>query len=205
MTVEYRSSVDTPPARPVMVGLWRGLGCRCPNCGTAGQVFRRYLTVATRCDQCGEALGRYRADDAPPYFTIFLVGHLVIPLVLLWEKLAPPPIWLHLAVWLPLTLALTLLLLRPVKGATLGVMWSLGIRGDESQDGSGAVLHRTGDPTGPPAPATADRPPALPASGPGRLQKTGDQRFQPLDPPLTAPTSPPAGSTVSPGRHSLRG
>jgi len=116
----------------------RGLGGRCPNCATKGAVFAGYLRVAERCEACGEELGRIRADDAPPYFTIFLVGHIVVPLVLLWEKLAPPPIWLHMAVWLPVTLGLVLLLLRPIKGATLGAMWGLGIRGDETQDSLGA-------------------------------------------------------------------
>ena len=31
---------------------------------------------------CGEALGHIRADDLPPYATILLVGHLIVPLVL---------------------------------------------------------------------------------------------------------------------------
>jgi uncharacterized protein (DUF983 family) len=78
------------------------------------------------CPHCGAPLGELRADDAPPYFTIFITGHIVIPLVFVmfqhgWSSLA------QAAVALPLTLALALGLLRPVKGATVGVMLRLGM------------------------------------------------------------------------------
>ena len=48
------------------------------------------LKVADSCDACGEELHHHRADDAPPYFTMFIVGHIVIPLVLVVEKLWAP-------------------------------------------------------------------------------------------------------------------
>jgi hypothetical protein len=39
--------------------------------------------------------------------------------------------WLHMVVWLPLFAAACILLLRPVKGATLGWMMRLGFTGTE--------------------------------------------------------------------------
>jgi uncharacterized protein (DUF983 family) len=77
-----------------------------------------------------------RADDVPPYFTIVLVGHLVIPGMLITEQNLAPPIWLQMVVWVPLTLFLTLALLRPVKGATVGLMLHLGLMKDEESDPS---------------------------------------------------------------------
>jgi len=119
-------------------GFWlvlkRGLRNRCPICGE-GRIFAGYLTVVPECAQCGAPLGRLRADDAPPYFTIFLVGHLLVPLVLLVERRWMPPMWLHMAVWLPLFTVFCILLLRPIKGATVGWMSRLGFLDDAAPRG----------------------------------------------------------------------
>ncbi|MCJ7599730.1 MAG: DUF983 domain-containing protein, partial [Methyloceanibacter sp.] len=63
--------------RSVSAAIQRGLLLRCPACGQ-GRMFRRYLKVADQCPSCGEALHHHRADDAPPYFTIAIVGHIVV-------------------------------------------------------------------------------------------------------------------------------
>lgn len=111
------------PARRVGQALWRGLQCRCPHCGGKG-LFRAYLKVADHCPTCHEALHHHRADDAPPYFTIVIVGHIVVAGVLWMEKAYHPELWIHAIIWLPLTLILSLLLLPPVKGAVVGLQWA---------------------------------------------------------------------------------
>ncbi|MEQ9125024.1 MAG: DUF983 domain-containing protein [Alphaproteobacteria bacterium] len=110
----------------------RGLKRRCPNCGE-GRAFRGYLTLNDACPACGEALGHIRADDFPPYLTIFAVGHLVVPMALFAEQSWSWPVGLHMAVWLPMTLMLLLLLLPLMKGGAVGLMWRLGLAGDERQ------------------------------------------------------------------------
>ena len=87
--------------------------------------------MAPACSHCGTPLGRIHADDAPPYFTIFIVGHLLLPPVFWVEKAYHPPMWFHMALWLPLFAVVTTLLLRPVKGATVGLMLKLGFGGAE--------------------------------------------------------------------------
>jgi len=114
----------------IWAALARGAANRCPSCGQ-GTLFCGYLRVAERCAACGAPLGRIRADDAPPYFTIFIVGHIVIPLMLLAERCCAPSLATMAAVFLPLTLLLSLALLRPVKGATVGLMMRHGITGRE--------------------------------------------------------------------------
>ena len=98
---------------------------RCPNCGE-GRLYRKYLKVQD-CTVCGNTNSRYPADDAPPYFTILIVGHLVVAPLLIF-----PFIWqarrLVLGTTLPALLALTLLLLPVVKGAVVGVHWALRTR-----------------------------------------------------------------------------
>ncbi len=89
----------------------------------------RYLKVNQHCSSCGLALAGYRSDDAPPYFTILIVGHVVAPLMLLAEQSLQPPEWLHAAIWLPLAMALTLSLLPRIKGAVIGWQWAAAIKG----------------------------------------------------------------------------
>jgi uncharacterized protein (DUF983 family) len=138
LDIRTAETTDRPPLRsattPVgkIIAMTRGLRGRCPNCGR-DSLFRRYLKLAGACATCGEPLDHIRADDAPPYFTIVIVGHLIVPMVMLSERFLAPPTWLHLAVWPALTLALTCLLLPRVKGALVGLMWSLRLRGDENQ------------------------------------------------------------------------
>lgn len=114
--------------RSLWRALWLGFQGRCPQCG-GSPIFRTYLKVNQSCVSCGLQLGEFRADDAPPYFTLLLVGHIIVPAMLILEQLQHPPEWLHAALWLPLTLALTLLLLPRIKGMVLGVLWANRIRG----------------------------------------------------------------------------
>jgi uncharacterized protein (DUF983 family) len=113
-------------SKPVMPALWpairRGIAGRCPVCGET-PLFVGYLRVTPFCRHCHALLGSVPADDAPPYFTILLVGHLVVPLLALMEIYVKPPMWVEAAIFLPLTAALALGLLRPIKGAT--VAWLL--------------------------------------------------------------------------------
>jgi uncharacterized protein (DUF983 family) len=117
-----------PDARPILRSLRRGARLKCPACGV-GALFPRYLKVADTCPACGEELHHHRADDAPPYFTIVIVGHIVVSLVLLVEMNYRPPLWVHAMLWLPLTVALALLLLPPIKGALVGLQWALRMHG----------------------------------------------------------------------------
>ena len=108
--------------------LWRGFTNRCPCCGQAG-LREGFLRIRPRCGGCGLNLAEFRADDAPPYFTIFIVGHIIVPAVLVVERVWAPDLWLQAALWVPATLGLSLLLLPRVKGAVIGAQYAAGIRG----------------------------------------------------------------------------
>ena len=108
--------------------LWNGLRGRCPHCGQ-GRIFRAFLKVADHCDVCGEELHHHRADDLPAYLVIVIVGHLIVPLILHVEVAYTPAYWIHAAMWLPLTLALSLLLIQPIKGMVIALQWRVGMHG----------------------------------------------------------------------------
>ena len=53
-----------------------------------------------------------------------MVGHIVVPLVLLVERWgAQPPLWVHALLWLPLSVVLALFLLPRIKGAVIALLW----------------------------------------------------------------------------------
>jgi len=100
----------------------RGLRGHCPHCGE-GRLFRSYLKVEPTCPACGVDLARYPADDGPAYFTILIVGHLVIVPILFIP-------W----VWQGGFLAfVTLGLLPIVKGAFIGHMAYLRLTSDQAE------------------------------------------------------------------------
>lgn len=119
--------------RSKIQAVWRGLLGRCPNCGQ-GAMFRAYLKINDRCPACGEELHHQRADDAPPYVTMFIVAHIVVTLLLAAEVMtAALPFWAEAALWWAVTIALSLLLLPRVKGALVALQWSLRMHGFSGQ------------------------------------------------------------------------
>ncbi len=115
---------DDGARRPALSAILRGLQRRCPSCGRGGSM-RGYLKVRDACSECREPLGHFRADDFPPYLTILIVGHIVVPLVLLVEQNYAPSLAVQMVAWPLLTLALTLATLPFVKGGVLGLMWAI--------------------------------------------------------------------------------
>lgn len=135
-----------------MRSLGRGARGRCPQCGV-GRLFTGYLAVTPTCAVCGEELFHHRADDLPPYITMLVVGHIVVTGLLIGERLYQPELWKALIFWLPVTAALALALLRPIKGAVVALQWSLGLHGFAAGAQRAAVPART-SPSLPPASET---------------------------------------------------
>ncbi|HLL27319.1 MAG TPA: DUF983 domain-containing protein [Xanthobacteraceae bacterium] len=125
---------DPHARRALWPALANGFRGRCPNCGE-GRLFRAYLKVVDRCPVCGEALYHHRADDAPAYFVILIVGHIVVTLALVLDNAYRLPYWMQFAFWLPLTLVLALLLLQPVKGTIVGLQWAYRMHGFDPNAG----------------------------------------------------------------------
>ncbi len=109
-------------SKSVWKGIKRGLRLRCPNCGE-GLLFINYLKIRSPCEVCGTDNTIYPSDDFPPYLTILVVGHVVVPLFV-WSDHYEPPLWLQAVIWLPITLVACLALLPVMKGATVGLCWA---------------------------------------------------------------------------------
>lgn len=99
------------PVDPVKAGL----SGRCPRCGE-GRLFEGFLGVGERCGNCRLDYSFADAGDGPAVFVILIIGFVVVGLALWMEVSYTPPLWLHFMLWIPLTLVLSLVTLRALKG-----------------------------------------------------------------------------------------
>jgi uncharacterized protein (DUF983 family) len=120
------------PRRAAFRAMRRGFACRCPACGDA-PLFRNYLKPVLACGACDEDLSHQRADDAPPYFTMLIVGHLLIPLMIGFVLATDLSNITHMMIWIPLAIVMTLALLQPVKGVIIGLQWALYMHGFDTR------------------------------------------------------------------------
>jgi uncharacterized protein (DUF983 family) len=88
----------------------------CPRCGN-GRLFDGFLKLKPACTACGLSYAFADSGDGPAVFVILAAGALMAGLVLWTEVTYEPPLWLHAVVFLPLTLAVCLAMLRPLKAA----------------------------------------------------------------------------------------
>jgi uncharacterized protein (DUF983 family) len=111
-------SASFPPVDPVKVGL-KG---RCPRCGE-GRLFQGILALRPGCSACGLDFAFADSADGPAVFVILIVGFIVIGLVLWLEVNYGPPIWVHVLLFGPLTIVLSLLSLRWSKGIFVALQY----------------------------------------------------------------------------------
>jgi len=110
------------PDRTTAAILGLGLRGRCPNCGR-GSLFKGLLDISDQCEVCGLSFGGHDAGDAPAVGGIFILGFIIVGLAWGFEYYFSPPLWLHAVIWIPLTLAGTVALLRPLKGMTVAMQY----------------------------------------------------------------------------------
>lgn len=107
-----------PSVNPVSAGL----SGKCPRCGQ-GRLFDGFLSVKKSCSACGLDYSFADSGDGPAVFVIMIVGFVIVGLVLFVELSFQPPIWLHLVLWLPLTVILAASVLRPLKGLMIALQF----------------------------------------------------------------------------------
>jgi uncharacterized protein (DUF983 family) len=100
-----------------------GLNGRCPRCGE-GRMFAGYLKVRPGCGACGLDFSFADSADGPAVFIMLIAGFSILGGALWLDITYEPPIWVHLAIWLPLALVLCLGLLRPMKGIAIALQYA---------------------------------------------------------------------------------
>ena len=93
---------------------------RCPRCGR-GRIYNGLLSLTDRCPDCGLDIAAFNVGDGAAAFLIFFIGAIVVGLAMWLELSVSPPWWLHVILWVPLTVAGAILTLRVSKGVLLGL------------------------------------------------------------------------------------
>ncbi|HWK66502.1 MAG TPA: DUF983 domain-containing protein [Rhizobiaceae bacterium] len=135
--MEERVFGGEAPARRHTRAIWpamkRGVLGRCPDCGQ-GRLFSSFLKTVRDCEYCGEEIHHHRADDLPAYLVMVVVGHVIVGAFMAVEATSTLSTWQHLAMWIPLTILSALVLIRPIKGAVVGLQWALYMHGFGGED-----------------------------------------------------------------------
>ncbi|WP_091918114.1 DUF983 domain-containing protein [Mesorhizobium sp. YR577] len=119
--------------RPTLgVAIRRALIGRCPNCGN-GKLFASYLKQVDHCSVCYEQYGHIRSDDAAPWLTILIVGHIVVPIALSVESGMTLPGWVSMTLWPILALGMALIVLPRAKALFVSVIWHTRSPGSERE------------------------------------------------------------------------
>ena len=121
------------PSRALWNAIWNGFRGKCPRCGE-GKLFNGFLKVVPACAHCGEEMHHHRADDLPAYLVVVIAGHVVVGAFMAVEATSTLSTWQHLAIWIPVTIAICLGMLRPLKGAVVGLQWALYMHGFGGED-----------------------------------------------------------------------
>lgn len=109
-----------PRSWPPLPPFSTGAACRCPRCGR-GKLLKGLLDVRERCEVCDLDLSHHDTGDGATVFVILFLGALVVALAIWLEVTFEPPIWVHLVVWIPVILILSVALLRPFKGVLIAL------------------------------------------------------------------------------------
>ena len=87
---------------------------RCPRCGR-GKLFKDMLSIVDECSECQLVLKHHDAADAPTFFALCTIGLAVTVGAAMVEIKIEPPLWVHAALWIPLTLIGSIVALRIFK------------------------------------------------------------------------------------------
>lgn len=107
--------MSAPPEPSLVDSATKGL---CPRCGRR-TLFAGWIAFAPRCPACGLDFSAYNVGDGPAAFLTLVIGTFVVILAIWVELAASPPPWVHVVLWVPLSIAGVMYGLRLAKAALL--------------------------------------------------------------------------------------
>jgi len=97
-----------------------GLAGHCPRCD-ARTLFAGWIKFSSRCSKCGLDFSTFNVGDGAAAFLILILGAITAAAAIMVELLRSPPFWIHIVLWPPIVLALTIVSLRASKGVLLAL------------------------------------------------------------------------------------
>lgn len=95
------------------------LSASCPRCGAKKALFDGVIRFAPKCRACGLDYTQFNVGDGPAGFLTLIVGALITILAVVVDLKLSPPLWVHVILWVPLTIAAVIATLRVSKAALL--------------------------------------------------------------------------------------
>ncbi|WNO55194.1 DUF983 domain-containing protein [Stakelama saccharophila] len=112
------AGADLDPRAPAPAdAALRGL---CPRCG-ARTLFDGLVRFAPRCRECGLEFEGFNVGDGPAAFLILIIGTIITVLAVWLELAVSPPVWVHVLLWVPLTIIGVMASLRFAKGILISL------------------------------------------------------------------------------------
>ena len=103
---------------PDLSAVSTGLAGRCPRCGE-GRLYKSMLKPVDHCAMCGLDMSFAEEGDGPAVLVILLLGGVIAGLALAFENMFHPPLWVHMLLWLPVTIFMAVFALRAMKGVMI--------------------------------------------------------------------------------------
>ena len=107
--------MTSPQSSSGDAGIMAGVKGCCPRCGE-GRLFAGFIDLAPRCEVCDLDYSFADSGDGPAVFIMLIAGAIVVGTALIIDANYEPPLSLLGAIFLPLTVFVSLGLLRPLKG-----------------------------------------------------------------------------------------
>lgn len=128
--------VELPASANLMKAAAMG---ECPRCGSR-TLFKSVVSFADRCSSCGLDYSRFNVGDGPAAFLTLAIGTVLAILAIVVDQSFHPPFWVHVILWVPLTIGMVLYGLRIAKGMLLIVEYQRSAReaGSLETDGTRA-------------------------------------------------------------------
>jgi uncharacterized protein (DUF983 family) len=101
------------PAAAALKGL-------CPRCG-ARTLFAGPIAFARACRLCGLDFTTFNVGDGPAGLLTLVLGAIIVGAATALQLTVEPPLWLQLAIWIPVTAIAVVFALRAAKAALLAL------------------------------------------------------------------------------------
>lgn len=98
-------------------------------------LFQGFLTPGKSCESCGLDFGFADSGDGPAIFVIFIVGFIIVGAALAVDVMFKPSMLVHMLLWIPATIILSIAFLRPFKGIMINLQYKNDAREGRQTEG----------------------------------------------------------------------
>ena len=105
----------------------RGLSCVCPRChkGHIYKIGAFCYDLKDECEHCGLDLTKNDSADGPAVFLMFVIGFAIVPPALYLHALFAWPLFVQIAIWSVIIVALILGMLKPLKSYVITLQYKV--------------------------------------------------------------------------------